>query len=627
MLGNVSGALSRSASLFISTWALALTLVIGSTGCQYFSTTNPKSDSLTVGDSAALRPLSAAEAAADFNAMIEAIRSMYGPLDYKERRFGYKFDVEAQRLRTEIATTKTEDEKLAKFYELLRLFQDGHVYLSQPFRDDQQIPIQVTPIEQGFYIDGVHPELVNFGIERGDELISVDGQSPENLLKTILKYSWYGNDVSDRHLAYAIFYRASYLIEMRPTQAFAQIEFKKPSGETRIARIAWRRAGLQRSTGLKPLAESQLQDLSQFSGASLHSEPLAQLIQFRRETTAAQPNPSNGSAPNASIFSMGSTEPYWYSRKLASQVGFTKVTADPALAAKYYALWRRNLDVFESEPTPFTTPKVWPEIFAGLYKHNGKTVFMMRQPGYGAADLIANLSVYSALIEQFQPIADVLVVDQTENPGGNVLYVDWFARLFAPKGMNAWVQFNTADRQWISRWLGWLRDLPANQLTAPFAQQVRAYAASLDRDHDAGLRLAREPINFMLVTQQVPAPGAGVWKKPILVTVDELCGSGGDAFPMLMKQNGLAKIFGRRTAGLGGSVEQVIELPHSRAKLSLTRGLFTTFRPDGQYPDSVFVENNGVTPDIEYTHTVQDFREGYKNYFEAFSKAATDLVP
>jgi hypothetical protein len=55
--------------------------------------------------------------------------------------------------------------------------------------------------------------------------------------------------------------------------------------------------------------------------------------------------------------------------------------------------------------------------------------------------------------------------------------------------------------------------------------------------------------------------------------------------------------------------------------------LFTTFRPDGQYPDSVFVENNGVTPDLEYTHTVQDFREGYKNYFEAFSKAATELVP
>ncbi|HRK08573.1 MAG TPA: S41 family peptidase [Pseudobdellovibrionaceae bacterium] len=614
----------------VSPLALALVLVLASattlTGCQYFSASS--SEPQTLAESAALRPLSTSEAEADFNAMVEAIRSMYGPLEYKERRFGYKFDVEAQRLRSQIATTKTEEEKLAKFYELLRLFQDGHVYLAQPFRDDQQIPIQVTPVEQGFFIDGVHAELASFGIERGDELISVDGKSPEDLLKNILKYAWYGNDLSDRHLAYAIFYRAAHLIEMRPTQPFAQIEFKKPTGETRIARIAWRRAGLQRSTGLKPLAEAHPSDLSQLKGASLHSEPLAHLIQFRREVTVPKANaPSENSTPDASIFSMGNTEPYWYSRKLASQVGFTKVTADPALAAKYYALWRKQLEVFDSEPTPFTTPKTWPDVFAGLYKHNGKTVFMMRQPGYSAADFIANLSVYSALIEQFQPIADVLVIDQTENPGGSVLYVDWFARLFAPKGMNAWVQFNTADRQWISRWLGWLSDVPATQLTAPFAQQVRAYAASLDRDHDAGLRLAREPINFMLVTQQVPAPGAGVWKKPILITVDELCGSGGDAFPMLMKHNGLGKIFGRRTAGLGGSVEQVIELPHSRAKLSLTRGLFTTFRPDGQYPDHVFVENNGVTPDLEYTHTVQDFREGYKNYFEAFSKAATELVP
>jgi hypothetical protein len=600
-------------------------LLTSASGCQYFSAT-PSVLALEK-DSHAARPLSNHQIEADFDAMVEAIQSLYGPLEYKERRFGYRFAAEAQRIRAQIASSTTEEEKLARFYELLRLLRDGHVGLVQPLAESLQIPIQVIPVEQGFYINAVHPDLARFGIERGDELISVDGKSPEDLLKIILKYSWYGNDISDRHLAYAIFYRAAHLVEMRPTQPFAQIEFKKASGETRLARIAWRRAGLKSSAGLKPVAESESLIFSQAPRVNLYSDSLAHLVEFRNEIKQAQLETSSGpsSGPQNSIFSMGSTVPHWYSSKLAAGVGFTKVSADPALLAKYYALWVDLAVVASGAPAPIVTPTTWPIVFAGLYKYNGKTVLLMRQPSYSADDFIAHLSVYSALIEQFQPIADVLVLDQTENPGGSVLYVDWFSRLFAPKGMNAWVQFNSADRQWLSSWLRWLSSLPATELSTPFAQQIRAYAASLDRDNEDGLRLAREPINFLLVNQQSPAPGVGVWKKPFLITVDELCGSGGDAFPMLVKQNGLGKIFGRQTAGLGGSVEPVIVLPHSRAQLRLTRGLFTTFRPDGQYPDSVFVENNGVTPDFEHILTVKDFREGYKGYFEAFSKAATEL--
>ncbi len=116
------------------------------------------------------------------------------------------------------------------------------------------------------------------------------------------------------------------------------------------------------------------------------------------------------------------------------------------------------------------------------------------------------------------------------------------------------------------------------------------------------------------------------WKKPMLVLIDELAGSCGDAFPMLVKSNKRAKLFGQNTMGLGGNVEKVAQLNHSRINIALTRGLFFPSREGGADPSEV-IENNGVAPDIEYAHSVSDIRAGYVNYVKAFSKKALEQIP
>jgi C-terminal processing protease CtpA/Prc len=153
--------------------------------------------------------------------------------------------------------------------------------------------------------------------------------------------------------------------------------------------------------------------------------------------------------------------------------------------------------------------------------------------------------------------------------------------------------------------------------------RIFSLAKGLEHDSEAGQRLTRNPFSFSLREVLPPAPGGAVWTKPVLVLIDELCGSGGDSFPMLMKANRLGRLLGNRTSGLGGSVEKVMDLPFSRASLSLTRGLFTTFRPDGKYSDSDFVENNGVAPDVYYQHTIADLRGNFESYFKTVSDEAT----
>jgi hypothetical protein len=75
--------------------------------------------------------------------------------------------------------------------------------------------------------------------------------------------------------------------------------------------------------------------------------------------------------------------------------------------------------------------------------------------------------------------------------------------------------------------------------------------------------------------------------------------------------------------GGGGNVEQVATLTNTQGQLSISRGLGTVFDPTGAYPDARFIEDNGITPDTTYSHTLADFRAGYVAYVNAFNAVVT----
>lgn len=607
--------MSNFLRLFASITLVVFTIIL-SAGCNFESST------ITTEDAKALRPLTENEALADYDAMIASIQSLYGPLEYKERRFGYKFQTEAAKVRAKFSTAKSDAEKSALFLELLRKLEDGHVSLSQPIRERYEIPVIVMPVEDKFLVSRVAPALAPYGIAVGDELISIDGITPEEALKTILKYSWFANAESDRHMIYYFLYRPSYIPELVPTSDFAQIKFAKPDGTEKLAQIAWKKTSPQQRVELVPRGEDDDTSSSdkETETARQQANKLLGANGLTSEGLAERLNTIN----SISVADMGADAPWYWNAKLKKKYQITMVTPERERVQAFYKAWTRELDAFaptppEAEPLPETLPTVW----AALYKYNGKTVLMLRQPGYSPADFVLNLAMYSALIDQYQPLADTLIIDQTHNPGGVVTYTEGFAQLFAPKGINGFVQFLNTDRLWFTRLMSFWTGLDAATASTATGARILALAKNLEKDSELGLRLSKTPFSFSLREILPPAPGGAVWKKPVLVLIDELCGSGGDSFPMLVKANGIGKLFGNRTAGLGGSVEKVIDLPFTRSSLSVTRGLFTTFKPNGQYTDADFVENNGVTPDVSYKHTIADFRDGFESYFKAFSEEAT----
>jgi C-terminal processing protease CtpA/Prc len=185
------------------------------------------------------------------------------------------------------------------------------------------------------------------------------------------------------------------------------------------------------------------------------------------------------------------------------------------------------------------------------------------------------------------------------------------------------VQAMNADRVWIDSYRSFARFIDPT-LESEYARELYYISTQIESAYDSFEPLS-VPVQFEGPNPYLE-PSDFVWKKPLLVLIDELSGSGGDAFPMLLKSNRLARFFGERTMGLGGSVEPTVTLPNMQATLYLTRGLFTTYREDGQYTDASYIENSGVEPDLRYVLTVDDVRGGYVNYMTAFSDVIWNMA-
>jgi len=244
----------------------------------------------------------------------------------------------------------------------------------------------------------------------------------------------------------------------------------------------------------------------------------------------------------------------------------------------------------------------------------------MERDGY---DNEAIMKHYRAILDQYDSAVDVLVLDQTHNGGGS--YCEEFFSLFIQDEKNGFVQKCNADRRWVRGFKDWAEAGEGfmkvdEQLRQSYLENSTKVEQAIDRGD--GLT---EALPLMRYRQSRPDKFY-TWKKPMLVLTDELAGSCGDAFPMLIKNNKVAKIFGERTMGLSGNVEIAAELNHSGIKARLTRGLFTTYDPTGVYPKELFIENNGVAPDYPYQFDISDARNGFVKYLEAVSNTAIEQI-
>jgi len=205
-----------------------------------------------------------------------------------------------------------------------------------------------------------------------------------------------------------------------------------------------------------------------------------------------------------------------------------------------------------------------------------------------------------------------LIIDQDHNCGGSVNTVEDMVSMFMDYPVDPLTFQLRASKKSYLDLNDWKTETPTETLNFKHLENILALVKSSWQKGDyltPKIGLTREKI----------FPAQIRYSKPVVITIDELAGSGGDAFPSLMKGYGRATLLGQTTAGLGGHINNMPDLNNAAMKINMTMSLF--YRPDG-----VAVENNGAVPDVEYVPTRDDFMNGYKNYQKFYLQALLEQV-
>ncbi len=575
-----------------------------------------------------LRGLSKTEALSELTHVGEAIRAYYGPLEFKKARYGFDLDAALAEAKGEIEAGQSEADRVRPIFKLLSKLKDGHISYQFPLRSDQTaentLPVLFMPVEGAYLVAGA---AANLGVKRGDELVSIDGLGVKKLEELLMPISEAGTPAHTSHFVAAnMTFRPFYVPnELAPKGATARVVLKRADGTEYTVDVPWRiRAGGLAGQVTPPITGPEENPTSSPEGT-------------RSARTAYLLTRSVEDGAHASLLEYGDLTPFFLTPPVRSALGVVEV------APKTATLTELGVTIPPGEDTKPDEAR-YIQMRAYKYKHAGKTVLLVRIPAFSVAqqNYDENVAWLAALMKDnlrtatggtlADTPADVMVVDDTHNPGGAVPYVTGLASLFTTKAIPNQVQAHHADRKWMQWLLG-----AANQSDAQEQPVWLDRLSKLEAAYDNGTWLA-PPVPFVgsFRGPTVPADLEGnagdymlaahplvKWSKPTLVLTDELSVSGGDAFPMILKNAGVAKTFGAATGGLGGSVEEVLIQPYSRSKLRLTRGLFGSHNPSGEMAT---IENVGVAPTFPHPHTAADFRAGFVGYAKAFSDAAVHLT-
>jgi hypothetical protein len=287
--------------------------------------------------------------------------------------------------------------------------------------------------------------------------------------------------------------------------------------------------------------------------------------------------------------------------------------------------------------TPIWTSADSDIFYAYIFKGtDGKLYSYLRLPQYEVDKdaYTAAVAEFARDMALFDSTTEALVVDQVNNPGGSVNYAYALASMLAtqplltPKHMMSITQTDVSQAlQTIDQLTPVTDDASAVKVVGTadtdgypvsfeFAQFTLNYSHFIVNQWNMGRKLT-EP--YFLGGVDHINPAATHYSKPIVLLINHLDFSGGDFFPTILQDNKRVVVMGSRTAGAGGYVNDItvannVGVNSYRCTESIAERVSTN-------P----IENLGVTPDVAYEMTANDFANGYVDYVKAIQTELSSL--
>jgi hypothetical protein len=463
---------------------------------------------------------------------------------------------------------------------------DYHVSLSFTSTEYASLPFDIR-CRNGKYILTKIEKDKKLPLEIGDEILTMDGIPVETVVAELQKERGEENNATtDRALALEILTRRNGKLGHTVPQGSMTIEVKKPrTGQLETHQVEW---------NYKP--ERIANPFMNHFMDTIHEWPKNFFLE--------------------DIFNQSSTIPYYEEMvEVFSDDGLPKDQLGSRKSV-FSNLGKEKIGELRIEATEEFISWIWNWFWWNSISEDAKKFFdaqLIKLPSgkYAGYVRISTFKeenpekafrVFLSCIDYFQSTADMLLIDQTNNPGGSVLYMYALASALTDRPLKMLKERRSLTQsdvfkaiELIDSFQDYNFDRLNNQTILGFS--LREFLQDLLNQAHFTLKqwelghLLTEPYPTLGLEFIKPHPEVN-FTKPLFILVNEMSFSCGDEFPAIFQDNQRATIIGTPTAGAGGSVVSLsFNNLNGINQLKYTNSIAYRF-------DGTSLENIGVTPDI-----------------------------
>jgi hypothetical protein len=519
--------------------------------------------------SSAFSQLTTEQKISDFMNVAALYDKNYGPYEWKRDAMGFDLLNVAPWIEKVRATKDDLD-----FYEVMVSYvaslNDAHDFYGLPSNFVARLNFGVDVYDGKLIVDTITRTRLpanEFPFQIGYELVSIDNKDAQQLLDGLLQYNVAANPRSTRRLA-------SGLLTTRPQSVMphaadipeiSTVVFRRPDGVLESYRIPWTRTGLPLTYIGRYLTPTVAREGNSAAAEPSDEEPDPEYMQPLRKLWNCQ-------LPDRGVLGFGARNPIFA----------------PSMPNGFVLRQGTNAaDVF----------------YSGIFEDSGYKIGYIRIPSFSPANQTTATTAFQAEIDFFRANTDGLIIDVMRNPGGSVSYLNQIlSRLFT----NTWrsIAFEVrATSNWIVQISSALESAKAGNAPQSILDSLQIIKDELiAANRTVRGRTVPIPLDGVTIDREPARDAAGRtigYDKPLIVLIDELSASAGDAFAATIQDNARGLLVGYRTMGAGGNVVGWEGGSYSLGTINITQSLMNRKFPVASqfYPAAPYVENIGVYPD------------------------------
>lgn len=556
----------------------------------------------------------------DLNIIRNTLEVKYAPAEWKRQFACWNLDHEAEiataRILSSENITITTYQRIVK--DFLKSTKDYHVGIHFYSTASAFLPFRLQSSKDRYFVTWVDSSNAH-GLAIGDEILTFDNK-PIHEAVTELKKRELGNPDSPTDQAFAELFFTARLGELGheiPNGNVTVVAKRANSTKTTQYRFKWDytpesvSSPIPMLTACKPLPNKKLkkQPLNNTPNALSH---IANHPYFHKNMSVALYEPIHAAFEKH----------YRSAPKEADQEAEILGARRSMIPRLGQVIWEAPLEH---------------HLHAYIFKNANtqKLIGYIRIPEYMGGTPCAE--EFAEVINLFQRRTEALVIDQLNNPGGELFYMYALLSMLNPTSLNLPTQRLTITQQdvfnsleiltafdeiengeFVGLQAGIGETISGYPLDENLVDSMKKHFEFIVKEWDEG-RCFTNPTHVYGIKTLHPHPKA-CYTKPILVLVNALDFSCGDFLPAILQDNQRATIFGTKTAGAGG-----ILLSHSHPnRFGIANYTFTGSIAERE--DKAPIENLGVTPDIVYEMTERDFQSNYAGYVSAVNQALESLI-